>query len=139
MRMNYEQLLKKIESLKMQASKLESSGLAVKKKNIQRVFSLMAKLNVTMEDLGATGASAQKPRKGAKTVRATDARKAKRGSLKGSSVQPKYKHPESGKLWTGRGLMPKWVHALKAEGKLDSALIVQAANTSVAPTEQEAH
>lgn len=139
MRMNYEQLLKKIESLKMQASKLESSGLAVKKKNIQRVFSLMAKLNVTMEDLGATGASAQKPRKGAKTVRATDAKKAKRGSLKGSSVQPKYKHPESGKLWTGRGLMPKWVHALKAEGKLDSALIVQAAITSVAPTEQEAH
>lgn len=137
--MNYEQLLKKIESLKMQASKLESSGLAVKKKNIQRVFSLMAKLNVTMEDLGATGASAQKPRKGAKTVRATDAKKAKRGSLKGSSVQPKYKHPESGKLWTGRGLMPKWVHALKAEGKLDSALIVQAAITSVAPTEQEAH
>jgi DNA-binding protein H-NS len=139
--MNYQQLLKKIESLKMQASKLEASGLAVKKKNIQRVFSLMTKLNITMEDLGGTGASAQKPSKGAKTVRvrATDAKKAKRGSLKGSSVQPKYKHPESGKLWTGRGLMPKWVQALKAEGKLDSALIVQAATNTVDPTKQEAH
>jgi DNA-binding protein H-NS len=122
--MNYEQLLKKIESLKMQASKLESSGLAVKKKNIQRVFSLMAKLNVTMEDLGATGASAQKPRKGAKTVRATDAKKAKRGSLKGSSVQPKYKHPESGKLWTGRGLMPKWLKSEIDGGRLKEEFLI---------------
>ena len=30
-------------------------------------------------------------------------------SAKGSTVAPKYKDPESGKTWTGRGKAPLWI------------------------------
>ncbi len=45
-------------------------------------------------------------------------------------VPAKYRNPETGDTWTGRGLKPKWVEAALAEGKsLDDLLI---------PTEAEA-
>jgi DNA-binding protein H-NS len=39
-------------------------------------------------------------------------------------VPAKYRNPETGDAWTGRGLKPKWVEAALAEGKsLDDLLI----------------
>lgn len=35
--------------------------------------------------------------------------KKKTGVAKGGSVAPKYKDPESGKTWTGRGKPPLWI------------------------------
>ena len=41
-------------------------------------------------------------------------------------VAPKYRNPETGDTWTGRGLKPKWVEAALAAGKsLDDLLIPQ--------------
>ena len=31
-------------------------------------------------------------------------------------IPPKYRHPETGQTWTGRGRKPKWVEAWEAEG-----------------------
>lgn len=40
------------------------------------------------------------------------------------AVPAKYRNPETGDTWTGRGLKPKWVEAALAEGKsLDDLLI----------------
>ena len=32
-----------------------------------------------------------------------------KGSLAGTKVAAKYRDPETGKTWTGRGLAPKWI------------------------------
>jgi DNA-binding protein H-NS len=48
---------------------------------------------------------------------------AKRTSLKGRKVPPKYRSP-SGETWAGRGQRPKWmVEALKKGKKMESFLI----------------
>ena len=42
-----------------------------------------------------------------------------RGTANGSraKVAPKYKHPETGVTWTGRGLKPRWLTEQLAAGK----------------------
>jgi len=53
---------------------------------------------------------------------------AKKGALAGKKVAPKYRNPANPEqTWTGRGVSPTWVQALKATGALDSALIAQSA------------
>lgn len=41
----------------------------------------------------------------------------KSSAVKGSKVAPKYRNPETGDTWTGRGRQPKWVEAALASGK----------------------
>jgi len=49
---------------------------------------------------------------------------AKKGTLAGKKVAPKYRNPANAEqTWTGRGVSPTWVQALKTAGNLDSALI----------------
>ncbi|MCC5612925.1 H-NS histone family protein [Nostoc sp. CHAB 5834] len=42
-----------------------------------------------------------------------------KGANKGTRppVLPKYRNPESGETWTGRGMKPKWVTAALSSGK----------------------
>ena len=37
-----------------------------------------------------------------------------------AKVAPKYRHPETGATWTGRGLKPKWLTEQLANGKQTS-------------------
>lgn len=41
----------------------------------------------------------------------------KASSKKGAKVAAKYRNPETGDTWTGRGRQPKWVEAALAAGK----------------------
>jgi DNA-binding protein H-NS len=60
-----------------------------------------------------------KPGKTAKT-----AKPAKKGSLAGKKIPPKYRNPANPlQTWTGRGVTPSWVQALKSSGTLESAFI----------------
>jgi DNA-binding protein H-NS len=44
--------------------------------------------------------------------------KSARGSLKGSSVPPKYRNPDNAaETWAGRGLKPRWLTAALKSGK----------------------
>jgi len=67
---------------------------------IAQVRTLMAQHGLTPADL----TTAQKHGKGAQT-----------GSR--SKVAPKYRHPETGATWTGRGLKPRWLAEQLANGK----------------------
>jgi DNA-binding protein H-NS len=35
----------------------------------------------------------------------------------GRKVEPKYRNPETGETWSGRGLQPKWLKAALADGR----------------------
>lgn len=86
---------------------------------------VLSKIVAMAKDAGLTAADivkalgASKPAKAAKAPRA-----AKKGALAGKKVAPKYRNPANPEqTWTGRGVSPSWVQALKAAGTLDSALI----------------
>ncbi len=123
-----------IAKLKKQLEALQKKESAVKSKKQDKALAQIVKLAkenaISAKDIeAAMGSSKAKKATKAKTT-------AKKSNLKGKSVAPKYQNPTNhAETWTGRGIAPKWIQALKAEGKLDSALIQQAQQH----TEQAAH
>lgn len=70
---------------------------------IAQIKSLMAEHGLTLADLGSKAAP--------------PATKASAKSRKGRKVPAKYRDPESGTTWSGRGLHPKWLKAALAKGR----------------------
>ncbi|HUH60765.1 MAG TPA: H-NS histone family protein [Candidimonas sp.] len=42
------------------------------------------------------------------------------------SVPPKYRHPDTGATWTGRGKPPRWITAAEAEGRKRTDFLIEA-------------
>jgi len=128
-----------IAKLKKQLEALEKKENSLKSKTHDKTLAQIVKLArdnaITAKDIeAAMGSTKAKKAPKAKSVGA------KKGTLAGKKVAPKYRNPSNHEqTWTGRGVSPTWVQALKAEGKLDTALIHQAVAASEAPSEQAAH
>ena len=90
-------------------------------KVLTKIVQMAKEAGLTASDISkALGAG--KAAKGAKAPKA-----AKKGTLTGKKVAPKYRNPaKPEQTWTGRGVSPTWVQELKTAGKLDSALIAAA-------------
>lgn len=72
---------------------------------------MIASILQTMRDYGITLEELQ----AAKAKPGTSQTRAKRpGAPK--TVAPKYRHPESGETWSGRGKPPRWLAAAEAAG-----------------------
>jgi len=56
-------------------------------------------------------------KEGKKPRKAAAAGKTRTSANKGTKVAAKYRHPESGQTWTGRGIPPKWLAAELAQGR----------------------
>ena len=78
---------------------IESLGREQRGGAIAQIKALMADHGLTLADLGKATASA------------------KTSSVKGSKVAAKYRDPNSGTTWSGRGLKPKWLKAAIEGGK----------------------
>ncbi len=89
---SYQEILTQIEELKQQAQDARKQELAGAISEIKR---LMAEFGITLEDLG------DKPG---------------RGKPRGAA-NAKYRDPESGKTWSGRGRRPGWLAQVEAQGK----------------------
>ena len=123
-RLTYEAIQKQIAKLQAQAAKMESAQGVAKKKSIAKVIALMKKLGISVEDL--KGAEPVKP---AKAGRNPSAKKTPRAGNR-SKVAAKYRHPDSGAMWSGRGLPPKWLaDEIVAGRSKDQFLIQQAPST----------
>lgn len=96
---SYQEILSQIEELKQKAQDARKQEMAGAMAEIKR---LMADFGITVEDLGG-----------------------KAGKSKTRGAAPaKYRDPDSGKTWSGRGRRPGWVVALEGQGKsLDSCKI----------------
>jgi DNA-binding protein H-NS len=68
---------------------------------IARVRELMSQYGLSAADIVGRPAAA------ARRTGASDTRK----------VAPKYRNPDTGETWSGRGLQPKWLKAALASGK----------------------
>ncbi|NYT63984.1 H-NS histone family protein [Alcaligenaceae bacterium] len=112
----YSSLKKKIEKEILKLQK-QAQALQTKQRGpvIASIIRSMREYDITPEELTlafnkkATGPSQR------------NATAAKPSATKPTAVKrpvaPKYRHPETGATWTGRGKAPRWVTAAEAEGK----------------------
>ena len=100
----------KIEQLQKQASEIRNKEFD---KTVQDIRATMQAFGITVKDLQATGKG-----RGGKRIDKTAVKRATAGIKKksGAAVAAKYRGP-NGETWSGRGLSPRWLTALVAEGK----------------------
>jgi DNA-binding protein H-NS len=112
-----------IEKLQKQASEIRTREFD---KTVQDILAKMQAFGITVKDLqpakgrGAKGKAKAKP---AKTTGASKVAAAKKKAA--SPVLAKYLGP-NGESWSGRGLMPKWMAALVAQGKTKQDFAISA-------------
>jgi DNA-binding protein H-NS len=112
-------------TIRKQRELLAKKEQALLSKSHDKVLSQIVQM---AKDAGLTAADIAKaltegkPAKAGKAPKAPKA--AKKGALAGKKVAPKYRNPANPEqTWTGRGVSPTWVQALKTAGTLDTALI----------------
>lgn len=113
-----------IAKLKKQLEALQKKEAAVKTKKHEKTLAQIVKLAkenaIDIADIKKAMGEGSKAKKAAKKVSTAG----KKSALKGKPVAPKYRNPANQEqTWTGRGIAPAWIQALKAENKLESALI----------------
>jgi DNA-binding protein H-NS len=69
-----------------------------------RVIDERREIERTLARIGEGGGERAKPGRG-------------RSSLKGVKVAPKYRNPQTGETWAGRGATPRWLRALLRRGR----------------------
>ena len=103
-------LEKEIQRLQKQAAALEQKQRSPIINNIVRS---MREYDITLEDLEA----ALSRRGRATKKRATKAAEKTTRAQTRAPVAPKYRDPESGATWSGRGRAPRWITEAEAAGK----------------------
>jgi DNA-binding protein H-NS len=88
--MYYEEIQAKIADLQAQAARVKAEEKA---QAIEAARAMIDSYGITARDLGLD-----------KMV------KAKSGPKSGNKVSPKYRDPQSGATWSGRGKTPKWIN-----------------------------
>ena len=113
-------------AIRKQRELLDKKEQALKSKSHDKV---LAQIVTLAKQAGLTAADIAQALSSGKAAKAGKAPKAsKKGALAGKKVAPKYRNPANAEqTWTGRGVSPTWVQALKAAGTLESALIAPAA------------
>lgn len=108
---NLIELQGQIEKLQKQANDIKAREFD---KTVGEIKATMKAFGITVKDLTAKKAMSKGKGKAVKTVSSV---KAVGGTKKtGKPVEAKFRGP-NGESWSGRGLMPKWMQALVAEGK----------------------
>ncbi len=79
---------------------------AEREQAIAQVRALMAQHGLTLADIG--GAARPQPLRAARAAGGPGAT---------AKVAPKYRHPETGETWSGRGLQPNWLKSALAAGR----------------------
>lgn len=101
-----------IQKLQKQASEIKAREFD---KTVQDILVRMQAFGITTKHLQSAAAGSRKGRgKVAASARAKAA--GPKGKKSGASVAAKYRGPK-GETWSGRGLMPRWLTALVAQGQ----------------------
>jgi DNA-binding protein H-NS len=111
-------LQSQIEKLQKQAADLKSKEFA---STVADIRAKMAAFGITVKDLG--GKSSAKKGKPGRPAKAGKVAKVRKSKAAGVPVAAKYKGP-NGETWSGRGLSPKWLTALIAQGRSKSDFAV---------------
>lgn len=105
-----------IEKLQKQAADIRSREFDA---TVQDILAKMQAFGITLKDLQGAQRKGGKAKasSGRAKAKAKPAAQSKRASsAKGRTVAPKYRGP-NGETWTGRGVTPRWMAALIAQGR----------------------
>lgn len=113
-------LQSQIEKLQKQAAELKSKEFA---STVADIRAKMQAFGITVKDLG--GKSTGKKSKAGRPAKhaAGKVAKVRKSKAAGVPVAAKFKGP-NGEGWSGRGLTPKWLKALEAQGRNKSEFAV---------------
>lgn len=106
-----------IEKLQKQANEIKAKEFH---STVQEILAKMQAFGITVKDLQGA-----KPVKGARGKKVTASKPAKVSKKLGTPVAAKYRGP-NGETWSGRGLTPKWLSALIAQGQTKESFAVNA-------------
>jgi DNA-binding protein H-NS len=109
-----------IQKLQKQADEIRSKEFD---KTVQDIVGKMQAFGITLKDIQA---ALGKPRAGKGRAKAAAKKPAARkaGKKTTTPVAAKYRGP-SGETWSGRGLMPRWLAALVAQGRKKEEFSIQ--------------
>jgi DNA-binding protein H-NS len=109
-----------IEKLQKQANEIKSKEFD---STVQEIVALMRLYSISVKDIQTALARSDtaKPKKAGASKRGA----VKASSAKSQTVAPKYRGP-NGETWSGRGLTPRWMAALIAEGRQKEDFVIQA-------------
>lgn len=103
-----------IEKLQKQATEIKSKEFD---KTVKEIVAKMQAFGITLKDLQRGLGKAGRAASAARTVSAGARKRSGTPSRqKGKKVPPKYRGPK-GETWSGRGMMPRWLATLVAQGK----------------------
>lgn len=110
---NLVEIQSQIEKLQKQATEIKTREFAA---TVQDILAKMQAFGITLKDLQVgKGRGAKGKSKAVKTGKNL-AGKGKRKEKANAVVAAKYRGP-NGETWSGRGLTPRWLAALLAQGK----------------------
>ena len=111
--------------LQNQIEKLQKQAAEIKKREYDRtVQDIRAKMHafgISLKDIQEGKSTKSGKLAAAKSLAGSKRRVSK--SL-GTKVPPKYKSP-AGDTWTGRGVMPRWMSSLLAEGRAKEDFLIR--------------
>jgi len=114
-----------IEKLQKQANDIKSKEFTA---TVQEIKAKMQAFGITVKDLQSTkGAKGGRGKAKASVSQAAKAAKTPKARKASAPVAAKYRGP-NGETWSGRGLMPKWLSALVAQGQSKESFSVAAAH-----------
>ncbi len=115
---SYSALKQKIEK-EIQKLQKQAQALHAKRRGpiINSILKSMREYEITPEEVAA--AYNQK-----KPARAAAVKKSPVRTAPKRPVPPKYRHPDTGETWTGRGKPPRWITNAEAEGKTRDEFLI---------------
>lgn len=109
---NLIELQSQIEKLQKQASELKAKEF---NSTIADIKAKMQAYGITVKDLGNKPSAKGKGTKAAQAAK-VGAAKPRKSKAAGLPVAPKFRGP-NGETWSGRGLSPRWLSTLIAQGQ----------------------
>lgn len=122
---SYDKKLQKIRDNKLKLEEEEKVLLSkMNRVHVDSVVDLIKKYSLSLDDIKAALEGGRQP---SRMGRKPSLKEPKQKLIKEKkSVAPKYKNPQNAaEFWTGRGRAPLWAEALRTQGLLETARIVQ--------------
>jgi len=114
-----------IERLQKQANDIKSKEFAA---TVHEIQMKMQAFGITLKDLQSTkGAKGTRGKAKPAATKASTTAKSPKIRKASAPVAAKYRGP-NGETWSGRGLMPKWLSALVAQGQTKESFSVVASH-----------
>jgi len=110
-----------IEKLQKQANEIKAKDFNA---TVKEILVKMQAFGITVKDLQSPKAAKLGKSGGSAKVKLATAKAPKAARKAGTPVAAKYRGP-NGETWSGRGLTPKWLSALVAQGQSKETFAVQ--------------